>query len=348
MMQSLNGGYAAGFLPPTSSRDAFFDDWATQMAIAEASRRLSRGSNGQRPGTALRIAKTCSANNSPRGSMASSKRRTTVNENHQHRRPQQDQQMRLAHEAGRPTRPVSWHPGTYGLPSSYINNQQAACYPQSTPNMNVDQDAESTYPQLSPMVASFSTNPSPCSSFSPLPLGYQGSAPAQYVSPCGWDLQQQSTSCYPHSDGNQLYSEAPPSLTHASSLGTPLDNAVDWNPHMMNGATTTTPPTPESVVYPQQAQPAVSEEPAPYEAMEDKEEEGEILVGMGLYDTAEKYDEDPQLNNYRSTVTSLLGSTFRRKEPTGKGLTLEQAWEPPKSEDGEDEAEDEDSTAATA
>jgi hypothetical protein len=81
--------------------------------------------------------------------------------------------------------------------------------------------------------------------------------------------------------------------------------------------------------------------------MEEKEEEGEILVGMGLYDTSEKYEEDPQLNNYRSTVTSLLGSTFRHNEPTGKGLTLEQAWEPPKSDDGDDEAEDEDATAAT-
>ncbi|MCH8947783.1 MAG: hypothetical protein IH789_09180 [Acidobacteria bacterium] len=71
-----------------------------------------------------------------------------------------------------------------------------------------------------------------------------------------------------------------------------------------------------------------------------------ILVGMGLYDTPETFDEDPQLNNYRSTVSSLLGSTYRPQEPRGKGLKLEETWEPPKSDDGEDdddEDEDDDS-----
>lgn len=170
----------------------------------------------------------------------------------------------------------------------------------------------------------------------------------QYLSPDGWDLQQRNGSCYPHSDGAQLYPEALPSLTHAPGLGTPADNPMDWNSYIMNGVASTTPPTPESFVHSQQAQPAVTEDSANYSPLEDNEEEGEILVGMGLYDTPEKYEEDPQLNNYRSTVTSLLGSTFRPKEPTGKGLTLELAWEPPKSDDGEEEAEDETSEAITA
>ncbi len=64
------------------------------------------------------------------------------------------------------------------------------------------------------------------------------------------------------------------------------------------------------------------------------------MIGMGLYDTPEKYSEDPQLDNYRTTVSSLLGSTFRPRESTGKGLTLEQAWEPPKSDDEDDEDAD--------
>jgi hypothetical protein len=71
-----------------------------------------------------------------------------------------------------------------------------------------------------------------------------------------------------------------------------VNNSLDWDSHDMNGATTTTPPTPKSLVYPQQGQPAVSEEPASCEAIEQKEE-GEILVRMGLYDTSEKYEEDP-------------------------------------------------------
>jgi hypothetical protein len=83
------------------------------------------------------------------------------------------------------------------------------------------------------------------------------------------------------------------------------------------------------------------ESSVPYQPLEEPaEEEGEILVGMGLYDTPEKHDEDPQLNNYRSTVSSLLGSSFRPMEPRGKGLKLEETWEPPKSDDEDEENED--------
>lgn len=102
-------------------------------------------------------------------------------------------------------------------------------------------------------------------------------------------------------------------------------------------------------MYSQQPQPAVSEDPVRYDTLEEPEEEGEILVGMGLYDAPEKYDEDPQLNNYRSTTSSLFSSTYRSNEPTGKGLKLEETWEPPNSDDGEeedDEEEEEDEDAS--
>lgn len=102
----------------------------------------------------------------------------------------------------------------------------------------------------------------------------------------------------------------------------------------------TTPPTPDSMLYPQQPQPAVSE--CSERCNDEPEDEGEILVGMGLYDTPDKYDEDPQLNNYRSTATSLFGSSYRSMEPTGKGLKLEETWEPPKSDDEEEEDDDDD------
>lgn len=114
---------------------------------------------------------------------------------------------------------------------------------------------------------------------------------------------------------------------------------------MMTGSNHTTPPTPDSSVQSEQAQPAVSEDAFPFESLDESEEEGEILVGMGLYDTPDKYEEDPQLDHYRSTVSSLLGSTYRASEPTGKGLTLEEAWEPPNSDDEEEEEEEEDSAA---
>lgn len=109
----------------------------------------------------------------------------------------------------------------------------------------------------------------------------------------------------------------------------------------MQGFNSTTPPTPDTFSQVQQ-QPAVSEATLPYEPLDEPEDDGEILVGMGLYDTPDKFNEDPQLNNYRSTVSSLLGSSYRPLEPQGKGLKLEETWEPPKAEDEEDEEEEDD------
>lgn len=121
-------------------------------------------------------------------------------------------------------------------------------------------------------------------------------------------------------------------------------NGWDWNTFIMHGFNATTPPTPEAFPQTQLSQPMLSEESLPFEPLEEPEEEGEILVGMGLYDSPDKYEEDPQLNNYRTTVSSLLGSTFRSQEPRGKGLKLEETWEPPKSDDEEDDEDDDSSS----
>jgi hypothetical protein len=72
-----------------------------------------------------------------------------------------------------------------------------------------------------------------------------------------------------------------------------------------------------------------AEECIPYQALDEPEEEGEILVGMGLYDAPDKSETDPSLDHYRMTTSDLLGSTYRK----GAGLKLEEAWEPPKEED---------------
>lgn len=278
----------------------------------------------------MRVTKPSSANTSPRAPMYPSRRRITVND----QAFRQEQQRRMELASGRTSRPVSWHPNTFFYTPQPYMNQQAACHPFSTPNVYADQDPDSAYPHLSPMMTSYSNNVSPCSSFSPLPLAYQNQAP-QYLSPNAWNTQRNGP--YYPSD-NQIYPEALPALTHAPGSGMPSDTSGNWGNYIMNGVSRTTPPTPDSFVNPQQPQPSVSENFD--ETLDDNEDEGEILVGMGLYDTPEKYQqEDPQLNNYRSTVSSLLGSTFRAKEPTGKGLTLEQAWEPPKS-DNEDEDDD--------
>ena len=104
------------------------------------------------------------------------------------------------------------------------------------------------------------------------------------------------------------------------------------------------PPTPDNLPLPEQPEPKLPlEESIPYQPLEEEteEEEGEILVGMGLYDPPEKSATDPTLESYRNSVTQLLGSAYKYPEPTGKGLTLEAPWDPPEIDD-EDENEEKD------
>jgi hypothetical protein len=39
-------------------------------------------------------------------------------------------------------------------------------------------------------------------------------------------------------------------------------------------------------------------------------------------------------------LSQLFGTGYRRPEPTGKGLKLEETWAPPASDDGEDSDQD--------
>lgn len=231
--------------------------------------------------------------------------------------------------AKRNVRPVSWHPSSYGqnLPSQ----PQQQCYlPMANPYAD-QQDIYASFPQISPMLPAYSCNTSPSSSFSPLSLPMSHVDTLEYPK-AEKGFFQQPTSMYPTSTPNAFIPEAYPTEN--------VSNGWDWNSFIMHGFNTTTPPTPETFPQTQLVQPAMSEEALPYEALEEPEEEGEILVGMGLYDTPDKYEEDPQLNNYRSTLSSLLGSRFGTQEPSGKGLKLEETWEPPKSDDEEDEEEE--------
>jgi len=172
----------------------------------------------------------------------------------------------------------------------------------------------------SPPMACYSNNTSPSPTFSPPSPTYLGTEAMATRPVDEWQL----AACYS-------------SMSDDRFVMPTLNTTVD----VYNlGYIDTTPPTPSSFPPTQPLQPAATE--AAIRVLDEPEEEGEILIGMGLYDTPGKYDEDPHLNNYRSTVSSLLGSSIRPREPTGKGLKLEETWEPPKSDDEEDEEEDED------
>jgi hypothetical protein len=200
----------------------------------------------------------------------------------------------------------------------------------------------------------YSCNTSPSAAFSPLSLPYTSFDNSQYLPVEGWNVPQHVPSYIStSSDGSNTYTEPFPSLDSQSVDGMAPNSAMEWNTFAMHGFGNTTPPTPETLPQPQQAELNVpSEESISFEALEEAEEEGEILVGMGLYDAPDKYDTDPQLDNYRSSMSQLLGTVYRPQESTGKGLKLEETWQPPESDDegddGEEDADGEEQDDETA
>lgn len=242
----------------------------------------------------------------------------------------------------RSNRPLSWHPSSYQPQTSAPQCQQFYNQYPFPATFETDMSTSSQAPHYSPVPAAYSCSASPNSAFSPLSLPYNTFESTQYLPVEGWNVSDLSTPSYVSSQ-NASYAEPFPTLTTSSDYSSAAPAANQWNTYAAQGFSNTSPPTPENLPQIQQSQPAVSSEDAiPYKPLDETEEEGEILVGMGLYDAPDKYDEDPGLTNSRSAMSSLLGG-FPQKEATGKGLKLEEAWQPPESDDeGEDDGDDED------
>ncbi|KAH8891343.1 hypothetical protein GQ53DRAFT_154060 [Thozetella sp. PMI_491] len=276
--------------PLASTTDAILSELSRQLASAH-SRRLSKGSNGHRtPGSAMKVIKPSSANNSPQSTLLKSRRRTMMNDSLHGRfhlphpsdpsyLPTPGNEMvyePVAEPAKRAPRPVSWHPSPQqiGFPQQPQQQLQQQSQPVGQYPFPAYQEVDlyTSFQQLPPTPAAYSGYNSPASAtaFSPLSLPYSNLDFPSYVSP-------------------------------AWAAGTAPTNASQ-------------------------------------SSLEDDEADGEILYGMGLYDTPE----NPQLDYHRSTVLSLLGPADSADEPTGKGLKLEDAWDPPALDDDDEEKDDDD------
>lgn len=379
MMPSfLNTNMAGGqHFAPTGyiTNAAMLDELSRQLATASNSRRYSKGSSNQRVGnmaTAMRITKPGSANNSPRSLGYHARRKTLVGEGNQrpHLQPVDMDYLpastaavsrQFAYEPEtRPTRPVSWHPSTQQqqqIQQQQLQHLQHASqlpYPQQMttgypfPNFT-DAEIFSTYQQFPPTPIAYSGYASPASTFSPLSLPYSSVGSQQYQSPAAPSM--------PNNQQQQVWQQTYNPMQHSgsstavSSAEMPkLEMMADWEAFRAHGFDKyATPPTPEDYVsrppLPMAAMKTevsiaatkvASEDTMPFPAVLDDEDEseGEILYGMGLYDEP---DRDPVATLHRSTVFSLLGGAY--PEPTGKGLKLEDAWEPPVSDEEEADAE---------
>ncbi|KAL2135191.1 hypothetical protein VTI74DRAFT_9397 [Chaetomium olivicolor] len=266
-----------------------------------------------------------------------------------------------------PARPLSWHPSSQPTQQWLLPYQDSSCnttpYPYPTYS---DAEMLASLQQIPPTPAVYSGYASPASSFSPLSLPYSNFSSQPICSPLSQPLPvQQDTPLldnYPSADTlSEIPYLPPPHVT---------DGSIGWDPYATSNAILsrqTAPPTPEDFSCgllpnqpPQQQQqqqqqreqeqkqeqeqrmkqePAVTV-PQTYEPLihneDDDEPEGEILYGMGLYDA-------PDHNKGHSVVLSLFGGAGDQKEAdTGKGLglKLEDAWEPPASEDEDGEDDD--------
>ncbi|KAI5924306.1 hypothetical protein F4810DRAFT_136844 [Camillea tinctor] len=354
MMSSVVGTNMSQITPQSYMSDPTLDELSTQLALADSLRRLSRASNGQRTsGNAMRIVKPSSASSSPQAMMA--RRRTLINDSNLAARRRQQAWDQVAYQqmqdvscysnhqepVKRSSRPVSWHPGSqFQQPQMHMPMPQPDFSQYIMPTqVPYQQDVYAGYPNFPPTPAAYSGHTSPTATFSPLSLPFTAPQPQtvpQYVTADTW---HSTTNFEPDSyvmNGSPGGTEPFPAYTAQESF--------NWNPIPAQGYNCTAPPTPEEFQPIQQSQLEMApEESIPYQPLEEpeeeeEEEEGEILIGMGLYDPPSKGDTDPELDNYRTTTSQLLDTTYRR----GKGWKLEEAWEPPAAEEDEDEEDDAD------
>ncbi|KAI1111126.1 hypothetical protein F5Y14DRAFT_332028 [Nemania sp. NC0429] len=352
MMPSAYGANLPQFTPSPYISHPISDDFSRQqLAFSDSSRRMSRHPHGQRTSGAMRVVKPGSASNSPQTMMA--RRRTLMNDGNMARRRQQalDQAIReqlqdashCAHhqdQIKRNSRPVSWHPSSHFLdaqqmhaPISQLDLNQLAMAMQ-TPYY--PRECYTGYQNLPPTPAAYSGHASPISGYSPTLVPYgpatQTTTMPAYVSDPYMPAPQMVSNVF-NPGGSPDVMRPFPAYTNPTSF--------DWHTYSpQEFPACLTPPTPNECqgVHLQQSVPP--EESIPYQPLEEstsEEDGGEILVGMGLYDQPSKADTDPELDYYHTTTSRLLDTTYR----SGKGWKLEEAWEPPASDD-EDTEEDAD------
>lgn len=237
------------------------------------------------------------------------------------------------------TRPVSWHPASQIPQTTY-----QPTYPQQYSNANTNFQ----FYDVQAQPVAYSGYNSPASGFSPASGPSNGYEQQQYMSQARPHTYN-PYSTYDMNQQHQITQAMQQPQQYAPAVGNNVDPSMyshfDWSNFATNGFedSSTTPPTPENFLPIQHPEPTFPAEDAiPYHALDDSDE-GEELIGLGLYDAPEVKSAlcDPYLDNYRAQLMSQhLGTPFRRPEPAGKGLKLEEGWNPPGSEDGEDSDED--------
>ena len=318
------------------------------MARAQLARQMSSGSSTLRQ-RASRILKTNSAGNSPQGIQ---RRRTTsshITSQHQSDRlPQNTQNPRqsMGHypipypASVNATRPVSWHPTVargrgmdrrshHEVPARYsgAGYQTMAVHGLPTPMTQPDFNTEAPIDQY------FSLDGSSVS-YQQQPMPYN-----QYNS-TGLSLDTTYQSALPF--GPQYYMQYPSMpLAQASSTTSAIGYPTQaWAESLRPFPTHTAPPSPDflPIQNPMDVWDGSLGPVNPLPRKQSKE-----LVGMGLYDQPDRTS-----FSMGSINESYVGS-YGIDPQQGKGLKLEETWEPPeedKESDDEEEVQDEENASS--
>lgn len=234
----------------------------------------------------------------------------------------------------RMNRPVSWHPSSQQ--QMYQPVQAMDGYQFSPEYYSFDASTPSVYSGYASPDLGFSPMSMPCSE------DHHSSYPFS-TAPTSYPLEQTY-----NPDRTPL--ENPMMDVQTSYLNNNQDPTMyshfDWNNFAANGFDgSDSPPTPDNFLPIQHPEPTFTpEEAIPYLPLSEDEAEGEVLIGIGLYHTPDNSKtslSDPQLDNYRMMSSQLMGNSYRRPEPTGKGLKLEETWQPPTEKDDDDEEDGE-------
>ena len=320
---------------PPEDLDTMIHDMSNQMARSQLFRRLSGRSSNTSPsnmrGTA-RITKSHSSGNTPHGvqrrrTTAAPRANNTTSRNPACAMPQMEERNFETKGLLHSTRPMTWHPGSYVidggsgrlpnydfLPQPFHEPQASAVTYTSVPpslprdqSMIMDREQQQTTMAMQPGLLS--------AEYSLFQDELQNSF---YPESC--NLPDQHQTLYALNTG-------PSNTYHSMDYQTPETCLVP--PVYAEYSTQQTPKVLPIQDPPRQAQ-YIHNPVKPTSRI--STQQSKELIGMGLYDGPDR----KELSNSAANQLGLLWS-----EPQGKGLKLEETWQPPNKDAEEDDDDEE-------
>ncbi|KAF2489907.1 hypothetical protein BU16DRAFT_471065 [Lophium mytilinum] len=300
-------------LDTSPEQDALVNDVSKQMAASQLTRRYSRSSGSQSGRRPARVEKPRSNHNSPRTlerrkTTSGTKRYATLDDHYNMMFGVAGGEEGAVEDRREPSRPLSWHPS-----STHPQGQSRSSMPVPHHGQVDPAPFQSALSRNSGFESEFD-------SISARSSAYQDSNPrfsstAQTES--SWQEARQQTSAATYNSNTHTDGRAGPTPWY-------LQN---WAKMVQAQAQRSRPSSMEFLPIQHPSAPTYGQNQSAFDDDESEEEDGDgDLVGMGLYDPPE---------GIQTWQTSTL------RQGTGKGLKLEETWQPPEQvEDGDDASSD--------